>query len=171
MKTRTTMKTKKLEINYKEYSSLIELEEDEQKLINEAIKSTLDSYAPYSQFHVGAAVELESGTIVPGHNIENSVYPVCICAERVALFSSSALYPKEKVIKIAITVKPENFELNSPASPCGSCRQVMIEYESKQQSSIKIILYKSSSYILTFDSARDLLPLSFDETRLKKQIL
>lgn len=161
------MRTETIEFKYNIYNSIDELSKDEQELVKKAILSVDNSYAPYSQFHVGAAALLENGETVQGNNIENTVSPVCICAERTALFSSAAQYPNTKILKLAITAKADNFELEEPASPCGSCRQVLVEFETKQQHPIKVILY-NKNHIISVESARYLLPLTFDETRLKK---
>ncbi len=79
------------------------------------------AYVPYSRFAVGAAVLTASGNIFPGCNIENAAYPVTLCAERVALFSAYAAGERE-IVAIAVITPTDDV-----ASPCGACRQVMLE--------------------------------------------
>jgi cytidine deaminase len=157
------MKQKELVINYLEYENISQLPDDEQILINKAIEATGTAYAPYSQFKVGTAIELSSGKIVVGSNQENSVYPLCLCAERVAIFTAKSSHPDETIEKIAITAFSENFNIEKPVFPCGSCRQVMIETLDRQNGKcFKIILHAPNSKIIVFNSINDLLPMSFD---------
>ncbi|MDR2906707.1 MAG: cytidine deaminase, partial [Bacteroidales bacterium] len=113
----------------------------------------------YSEFHVGAAVLVENGDIVTGNNQENMAYPSGLCAERVAIFSASALHPKQKFKAIAITAFSKLVATNKPLSPCGACRQAIIEYEIRDEQPIRCILRGSSGPIFVFHSMADLLPL------------
>lgn len=158
----------KISIQYMSYSHMNELNNAEQLLLNEAINFSKDAYAPYSDFNVGASVLLKSGKIVSGSNQENAAYPSGLCAERVAMFSASANFRDEEMQTIAIYAASET-TAQKQISPCGSCRQVMVEYEVKQNENIKVLLMNSSKEVWAFNSCRDLLPLAFDFTALKKQ--
>lgn len=150
-----------------EYSSTDDLLKEEANLLNEAHKAVKSSYAPYSKFHVGAAVLLEDGSIVIGSNQENAAYPSGLCAERVALFAASAQYPNLAVIAIAITVHSEKNKIEEPLPPCGACRQVMSEYEYKGAHDMKVILQGESGNIQIINRADSLLPLTFNPDHLK----
>jgi len=140
------------------------------KIIQTAIKMCEKAYAPFSKYKVGSAVEIESGKIIGGCNIESSSYGLTCCAERVALSTASTNYPGVKIKKIAITANSKNFNLTEPAGPCGLCRQVLIEFENKQGCNIEILLFNDNKFI-KFASAKNLLPFYFQETQLKKSIL
>tara|TARA_B110000046_G_scaffold173759_1_gene196700 strand:- start:47080 stop:47571 length:492 start_codon:yes stop_codon:yes gene_type:complete len=157
-----------ISIQYLSYSHFSELEAEDQELLIKAIELSVDAYAPYSEFSVGAAVLLKSGKIVAGSNQENAAYPSSLCAERVAMFAASANYRDEEMHTIAIYAASET-TAQKQISPCGSCRQVMVEYEVKQNKNIKVLLMNSSKEVWEFNSCNDLLPLAFDFTALKKQ--
>jgi cytidine deaminase len=161
------MEKKTYHFEMTEYSSSDELQKEESNLLFEAHKAVESSYAPYSKFHVGAAVLLEDGTIVKGSNQENAAYPSGLCAERVALFAASAQYPNIAVVAIAITVKSEKNKIEEPLPPCGACRQVMSEYEYKGGHDMKVILQGESGKIQIIDRADSLLPLTFNPEHLK----
>ncbi|MDO9511630.1 MAG: cytidine deaminase [Bacteroidales bacterium] len=162
------MKKRSIEIHYSEYDSRTELPTDDRKLLEMATDATHHAYAPYSGFHVGAAIKLKNGKYFLGNNQENASFPAGICAERSVLFYTSANYPGEVIESIAITAKARNFDTSEPVSPCGICRQVMAEYEKLQKSPIRIILAGSTGSIYIADSAADLLPLQFSGENLKK---
>lgn len=132
------------------------------KLIEEAKNASKASYAPYSQFHVGAALRLADGTIVLGSNQENAVYPVGCCAERTALYAAGANHPDTPVTAIAIAVwrEKDGLFLSTPASPCGVCRQHLLETEMRHGHDIRVILYGTQN-IYVIPSAKNLLPLAF----------
>jgi cytidine deaminase len=140
-----------------------DMSEAEQQLIEVAKQSTYNSYAPYSHFHVGAALLLKNGTIIPGCNQENAAFPAGICAERSALFAAGAQYPDQPVMMLAIAVRNSKGEfLEEPASPCGPCRQVIIETETRYKQAVRILLYGTKhTYIM--DGIKQLMPLSFTE--------
>lgn len=142
--------------------ALEELTTQEQALIQEAIRATERSYAPYSNFHVGAAVRLANGTVVTGCNQENAAFPITICAERNALFAAANQHPAAPVSMLAIAARNENGLLTHPISPCGSCRQAMIETEHRYGQTIRILLY-GTSVVYVIDGAKALLPLSFED--------
>jgi cytidine deaminase len=131
----------------------------------EARRITGQAYAPYSGFHVGAAVLLGNGLIVSGNNQENSAYPSGLCAERVALFYANANYPDSEVKTIAISAAKNGVLVNEPVKPCGSCRQALAETEVRFGTPIRIILDGQDS-ILVLNGVESLLPLSFSKKAL-----
>ena len=146
-----------------QFCQMEELSEDDQRLVNKAIEATRNSYAPYSHFHVGAALLLQNGTIIPGCNQENAAFPAGICAERSALFAAGAQYPDEPVKILAIAVRNSKGEfLEEPASPCGPCRQVIIETETRFKQPVRILLY-GTKHTYVIDGIKQLMPLSFTE--------
>ena len=140
-----------------------ELTPEERSLIEQAIEGTNRSYSPYSLFHVGAALKLQNGATYIGCNQENAAFPAGICAERSAIFAAGAQYPDQPVIMLAIAARSREGEFTKePVSPCGTCRQVLIETETRFQHPIRILLYgQRCVYIL--DSIKQLMPLSFTE--------
>lgn len=134
---------------------------DDFKLLREAIHAMSGSHAPYSKFHVGAALLLQSGKIIHGSNQENASYPLGLCAERTAISAKASLAPKEKISAIAITVKSDLKIVNKPAAPCGICRQVLLESENAQETPIRVVLQGETGPALVFDSIKDLLPFHF----------
>ena len=161
------MQEKKIELSFIT-AHLSELSEQEQQLVTNAKSALKTAYAPYSGFLVGASVLLENGEIINGSNQENVAYPSGLCAERVALFYAGARYPDIKVKTIAVSVLSKNFEVNDVISPCGACRQVMAEYEDKQEQSIKVILHSPTDEVLIANTVEDLLPFMFKSPLLKK---
>lgn len=142
---------------------MAELTPDEQHLIQLAIDATDRSYAPYSKFHVGAAVRLDNGQEISGSNQENAAYPSGLCAERTALFYAGAQYPDIPIRMLAIAARGTDGELTEePTGPCGSCRQVIIESETRAGSPIRILLY-GKKYVYVIDGIRPLMPLTFSE--------
>lgn len=119
------------------------------------------AYAPYSNFFVGAAALMEDGTVHHGCNQENASYPLCICGERVALYNSHVNAQGKKVKTLAIIAKNPNKKLNQPVSPCGACRQVIAEFEQKQNAPIEIYLQGESDEVYYFESTEKLLPYQF----------
>lgn len=141
-----------------------ELPEKERRLVDLAKEATSRSYAPYSKFCVGAALLLENGKEIQGCNQENAAYPVTICAERTAIFSAQAQYPNVPIEMIAVAARNVNGDfVNSPVTPCGSCRQVILEQEYRFKRSIPVIMVGEEKIIIAH-SVKDILPLSFVET-------
>jgi cytidine deaminase len=140
-----------------------ELTDEERHLVALAIEGTNRSYAPYSHFHVGAAILLKNGISIIGCNQENAAFPSGLCAERSALYAAGAQYPDQPVLMLAIAARnPEGELQDEPVSPCGSCRQVLIETETRFKQPVRILLYgKKCIYIL--DGIHQLMPLSFTE--------
>ena len=158
------MKEIRLEMNMK-VVSLEELTENELNLIEVAKVATSQAYAPYSKFHVGAAVLLENGKIVSGSNQENIAYPSGMCAERVVLFHANHQYPFIPIMMLAIAAK-EGDVFVEKISPCGACRQVLLETEKRYGKPIKLLLYGREE-TLVIESAASLLPLCFEAKELK----
>jgi len=161
------MKKKKIELNFNS-AHLSELDIQDVELITNAKESLSTAYAPYSGFLVGASVLLENGKIVNGSNQENVAFPSGLCAERVAIFYAGAKFPDVKIKSIAVSVFSKSFEVNEIISPCGACRQVMAEYEDKQQNSIKVLLHSPNDQVLIINKVQDLLPFMFKNPHLKK---
>ena len=155
------MTSKEIKIAYKEYDSLDQLEQYDRELAEAAIQATEGSYAPYSKFNVGAAVRLDNGTIIKGSNQENAAYPSGTCAERTAMFYASAAYPDNAMTSIAITASQTGRLCDNPATPCGACRQVMAQYQTKGGQPMTILLVGGKK-IWKFEKVDDLLPLIFD---------
>ena len=162
------MKKLELKIAYTELDNEKELSSSEQELLHKARIAGDQAYAPYSNFHVGAALLLENGIIVSGNNQENVAYPSGLCAERVAMYYAGAQYPNVAIKTIAITCKSAAFHVSEPLSPCGGCRQAMSEYEVRHSSNIRVILMGETGKILIVDSIADLLPFMFKAEELKK---
>ena len=137
-----------------------DLTDEEQQLLTSAIEATERSYAPYSKFRVGAAVRLADGTIVKGSNQENAASPSGLCAERTALFAAGAQHPGVPIVSMAIAGGPGMTLCDEPATPCGSCRQVMAEYQMTGGRPISVIMTGARA-IWKFDSVDDVLPLIF----------
>lgn len=142
------------------------LSEGDQRAINEAIRQLDLSYSPYSGFSVGAGIVLADGTILGGSNQENASYPLCMCAERVALYHLSAAKPGTKVLTMAITARNQNGIIERAVFPCGACRQVILEYERIQKSPIRLLIYTRSAKVLVAESGASILPFAFDESFL-----
>lgn len=139
---------------------MAELSEEDRKLVEAAKEATNGSYAPYSKFHVGAAVRLQDGTIVVGANQENAAFPSGLCAERTALFAAGAQYPDKPVVALAIAARKGKRYLPQPVSPCGACRQVISGVEERFGVPIRILLY-STEGVLVSEGISPLLPLRF----------
>ncbi|MEQ8907637.1 MAG: cytidine deaminase [Vicingaceae bacterium] len=155
------MKTQKsLHLEYTEYTSLNSLPKLDQKLLYKAIEASKNAYAKYSNFQVGAAVLLNNGEIVIGSNQENAAYPSGLCAERVALFSASSQFSIAKMETLAIYAS-DAMGKEEPVSPCGACRQVMMEYELKQGQSIRLLLLSEKGKVWEFESVKELFPFAF----------
>ena len=129
-------------------------------LVEIAKNKTQDAYCPYSHYHVGAAALLVDGQVLTGANQENAAYPSGLCAERTALFAANANHPNTPVVALALACYTNGHFTKDVASPCGACRQVMLETEHRFAKPMKVILY-SETACYVFDNATDLLPMSF----------
>ena len=151
----------RLEIILHKASDMGELDQLDQELVLRARKATETAYAPYSGFRVGTAVLLEGNTIVSGSNQENASYPEGLCAERVALFSAASQYPGKRILTVAIAAWDSKTSDFCAVAPCGGCRQVMLEFEQKQDLPIKILFPGPGREVLIAPSAETLLPFGF----------
>jgi cytidine deaminase len=148
------------------FSSLEDLDSESKYLVHKAKEAAQHAYAPYSKFHVGAALLLDDGSYVPGSNQENASYPLCMCAERVALYAAAALHPDKVIKKIAVVAHKKNHKEFANASSCGACRQVLREFEVRQGEPIQVVMYDDDKWIRCA-TTEALLPLSFDRGHLK----
>ena len=144
-----------------------ELSDADKAVVDAARAATANSYAVYSNFSVGAAVRMANGAVVSGSNQENAAYPSGLCAERTTLFWANSQYPKEPVEVLAIAARSAQGELEFPITPCGACRQVMLETEKRFGNKMKIILYGTRQCYVIDDGVRALMPLSFDSDSLE----
>jgi cytidine deaminase len=145
--------------NYEELSAA------HKKLVDLSKKQVEKGYAPYSEFFVGAALELENGEVFAASNQENSAYPSGLCAERVAMFYANAQYPDTPVKTLAIAAFTNGEFLKHPISPCGGCRQVLLETEMRFDKDITIILF-GTDQIYIINNVKQMLPLCFDKSSL-----
>ena len=144
-----------------------ELSAEDRELVELAKKATQQSYSPYSHFQVGAALRLEDGTIVTGSNQENASYPLALCAERTALFHAQHEHPDKNVVALAVAAYANGHFYPEPLSPCGACRQVMLEVEDRYKRPMRVLLYGTSgTHVIS--TVRDLLPFQFISESLKK---
>ena len=153
--------------SYEVYPSADELPAQDLLLVNKARAVTSTAYAPYSNFNVGAVARLVNGEMVSGTNQENAAYPVGICAERVLLASAATLFPNIAIDSMAISYHNINGVSNHPISPCGMCRQSLVEYEERVKKPIRLILSGMDGKVIVVEKANDLLPLSFGSIDLK----
>jgi cytidine deaminase len=142
-----------------------ELTPEQKKLTDAAREATYRSYAPYSQFFVGAAAELGNGELIQGNNQENAAYPSGLCAERVTLFFAGSKYPDVPVKRLAIAARTGGDFVEECVAPCGACRQVILETEERSGEPMEILLCgRDQVYIV--DSIKELLPLCFGKSNL-----
>lgn len=160
------MNRKSLNIDYIEYDSVKSLDDDLLDLVHVADDNLKNAYAPYSKFKVSAVCKMANGEVVKGTNQENGAYPSGLCAERVAIFAAKSQFPDQKVDKIVITTEQTT---TIPVSPCGACRQVLIEYEITQNQPIELTMKSGDSKVWQFKSVRDILPFAFDGEFLKQK--
>jgi cytidine deaminase len=160
-----TMASTKYSFEYEVYNSIDELNNNDKQLLQTARDFTNTAYAPYSNFY--AAAKLANGQVIKGTNQENASYPVGICAERALLGSLGALYPNEAIETMAITYHNVNGKSNTPASPCGMCRQALREYEARTGKPIRLVLSGIAGKVYIIPEANMLLPLGFTGDDLK----
>jgi cytidine deaminase len=154
------MKQRAFTIRIAEYDQMEELPDQQAELVKKAMTAAKDAYAPYSTYHVGAAVLLKNGKIITGNNQENAAYPSGLCAERVAIFYASSQYPDVPATSIAVAAMQNGQFQEEPVTPCGGCRQVLYEKEVHGGAKLEVILYGSKK-IQILRQATDLLPLPF----------
>src|SRR5580700_7396642 len=148
------------------YDSIDQLNPEDAGLLREAWQETEYAYAPYSQFRVGAVARLSDGSLISGSNQENASFPVGICAERVLLSAVSASHTSAYIDSLAITYTDENGKSDHPISPCGICRQTLLEYEQRMRHPLRLILSGKEGKVYIVHSASSLLPLAFAATEL-----
>ena len=146
---------------YTVYDHADELNADDAELMRKAHEAARNAYAPYSNFHVGAAVRLANGVIVLGNNIENAAYPSGLCAERVAMFAAMAQYPGVPIQALAVTAWSATKPIEEPVAPCGACRQVMVEVEQASKCPLRILCQGDTGPIMVFDGVESLMPFIF----------
>lgn len=162
----TVMKNIKIDTSVIVYDDISELSSEDKLIMDKAFEAKMSSYAPYSEFNVGAAILLDNNKIILGSNQENAAYPSGMCAERVAVWKAGSEYPNIKIKKIAITASSPNITVNKPVGPCGACRQSLLEYEVKQKSPFEIIFMGETGQVVKTESIVALLPFSFDKSFL-----
>ena len=159
---------KEVSFSYSVFSSIDDLSKEDKILMMESEKALQQAYAKYSGFNVGAALYLDSGKMMSANNQENMALPSSLCAERVLLYYCKANFPTQGVKKIAISVKSSIEIIDKPISPCGSCRQVMLEYERMQKSNIEVLLKGQTGEVYLIKSVSDLLPLAFNTNAINR---
>ena len=160
------MKKIKIESTFDVYETIEKLAPSIQTLIKKASEARKKAYAPYSEFLVGAALELENGEIISGNNQENASYPSGLCAERTAVYYAGSEYPNQKILRMAIVAGSTLNPTTKPIPPCGACRQALSEYEVKQKSPMELYFMGTSGQIAVSKSVENILPWIFDKTVL-----
>jgi cytidine deaminase len=162
------MKEHTFGFQYNVYDDITGLAKDDAALLTKARSVTQQAYAPYSNFFVGAVAKLANGEVVTGTNQENASFPVGICAERSLLASAAALFPNKAIETMAISYdnKNENAHSDHPISPCGMCRQALLEYETRTEHPIRLILGGQEGKIYIVETVKFLLPFAFTNKEL-----
>jgi cytidine deaminase len=160
------MKEQKFEFEYEVYNDISELNKVDADLLTKARAVTKQAYAPYSNFFVGAAAKLDNDQIVSGTNQENASYPVGICAERVLLGNAATIYPGVSIDTIAISYDSRDVKSDHPISPCGMCRQALLEYETRTNKPIRLVLAGQEGKIFIVKTVSFLLPFAFTSDEL-----
>jgi cytidine deaminase len=153
--------------DFEVYESIDQLTAEDAALLRSAQAASGTAYAPYSNFHVGAVARLVNGEQIRGTNQENASYPVGLCAERVLLSAASAIYPGIAIDTIAISYESVNVNSNRPISPCGICRQTLVEYENHLKHPIRLILGGMTGKVFIIPKASLLLPFGFSGEDMK----
>jgi cytidine deaminase len=148
------------------FSHIEELDAESKYLVHKAKEATQHAYAPYSKFQVGAALLLGDGTLITGSNQENASYPLCMCAERVALYTAAAQHPGKVITKMAIVAHKKNHKELVPATSCGACAQVLLEFEQRQRRNIELVMLGPGEQWLKCQTASQLLPHGFGKDSL-----
>ncbi len=156
------MEEKALTIHFCIHANSSDFEDKDRELIHSAQKAQAYSYAPYSGFRVGVALRLTNGLAIGHGNLENASYSLCLCAERSALAAAAAQYPGVAIDTLVVSASAEG----QMVSPCGACRQVICETETRQNRPIRIIMQGDEGQWITFTTAKDLLPFPFGPDNL-----
>jgi cytidine deaminase len=160
------MMEQKFEFAYEVYNDIKELKKEDAELLTKARTVTKNAYAPYSNFYVGAVAKLSNGEIVSGTNQENASFPVGICAERVLLGNAATLFPGVAIDTLAISYDSKEVKSDHPISPCGMCRQSLLEYETRTDKPIRLILAGQEGKIYVVNTVKFLLPFAFTSDEL-----
>ncbi len=161
------MEAGKIELGFKKYISVDELSADDQLLIKKAKSLAKSAYAPYSGFRVAAVALMSDGTFTNGTNQENASYPIGLCAERVLLAAASSIAPGKSILTLAITYESDQVDTKLPVAPCGICRQSLLEFESRFDHPMRVLL-AGDHQVYEFESASLFLPLGFKPHHLGK---
>jgi cytidine deaminase len=148
------------------FDSIELLDAESRYLIHKAKEAAAHAYAPYSKFHVGAALILSDGNLITGSNQENASYPLCMCGERVALYAAAAQFPGVAIKSLAVVAFRKGHKNLVAATPCGACRQVLHEYEERQKNPFSVIFFGPGEKWYRTGSASALLPMAFDKAGL-----
>ena len=159
------MENIRIEINM-QFCQMDELQAADQELVKAAIGALANSYARYSNFNVGAALRLANGDIVIGANQENAAFPSGLCAERSAIFAAQSQQPDQPITTLAVAARNPEGLMDDPVSPCGGCRQVILEIEARYKQPVRILLYGTRG-IYCINSIKDLMPLSFVDENMR----
>lgn len=143
------------------YDHLDDLDQESRYLIHKAKEAANHAHAGYSKFCVGAALMLEDGTVITGANYENASYPLSMCAERVALYAAAAQHPDKRITKLVVVAKKKSGKELVPATSCGGCRQVMLEFETNQKKPFAVVMQTDDHKWIKLSSAQELLPFAF----------
>jgi len=162
------MTTESIQILYKVYDHVSDLSNEDASLIIRAREICQFAYAPYSRFRVGALALMEDGIKVHGTNQENASYPIGLCAERVLLAAASSVAPGKKIKTLAISYESDEIDSEAPVAPCGICRQSLVEYESRFNEPMRLLLSGQTGTIFMLNSVSDLLPFAFKHYHLGK---
>lgn len=157
----TLLKIKNIEIPYQSYPNFESLPEHFQSLWKAAMQARKHSYSPYSNFTVGAAIELANGQLITGTNQENASFPAGLCAERTAMYRAGIEAPNQKFKRIAICATKKDAEHLESAPPCGGCRQVMLEFEKRHEQPFELLFLNEEKEFVVINSPSDLFPFSF----------
>ena len=152
---------KEWSFSYEDFKSWKELSEGDQALVEKAYAICENAFAPYSDFKVGASMKMSDGQVICANNQENIAFPSGLCAERIALFYAGSNYPDLEVNTLCIVAKGPFASFDKILSPCGACRQVIVQSEARQKNKMRVILVSQNDYTLVFNSAKDLVPFSF----------
>ena len=161
------MDHQKYSFDFEVYQSIDELNPADAQLLRDAQNVAKTAYAPYSNFYVGAIALLANGKTIAGSNQENASYPVGLCAERVLLSAASSVYPGIAIETIAISYNSDTIKSDRPISPCGVCRQTLVEYENRFNHPIRLILGGLKGKIFIIPKASMLLPFGFSSEDMK----
>lgn len=161
------MKESKFEFQYEVYNDVSELTPQDAELLTKARAITKQAYAPYSHFYVGAMARMQNGSTVAGTNQENASYPVGICAERVLLGNAATLFPGISIDTLAISYDSRDAKSDHPISPCGMCRQALLEYEARTDNPIRLILAGQQGKVYILKTTSFLLPFAFTSAELR----